>query len=307
MTSLKRDLVNELHKQARKNFKRRRVVMKGIDDLWQADLVEMGDYSTYNKNYRYLLTVIDTFSKFAWAAPLKTKTALEVTNVMKEIFNLGRVPKNLQTDDGKEFFNQHFSKLMNDYKINHYSTYSRMKASIVERFNRTLKGMMWKEFSVNGSYRWLNIYKDLVNTYNRKIHRTIKMPPIKVNSTNERKLLNTVYSHMKIYKISKFNVGDYVRISKYKNVFEKGYTPNWTTEIFKIKSIKNTYPATYILEDYQGNPIQGGFYDEELSKTKFSDTFLVEKILQTRGKKAFVKWLGFSSEHNSWINKNEIL
>lgn len=307
MSTLKRDLVNELHKRARKNFIRRRVVMKGIDDLWQADLVEMGDYSRYNKNYRYLLTVIDTFSKFAWAAPLKTKTALEVLKEMKEIFKLGRVPKNLQSDDGKEFFNQHFSKLMDEYKINHYSTYSRMKASIVERFNRTLKGMMWKEFSFNGSYHWLNIYKDLINAYNGKIHRTIKMPPIKVNSRNEKKLLNTVYSHMKIYKLSKFNVGDYVRISKYKNIFEKGYTPNWTTEIFKIKTVKNTYPTTYILEDYQGNPIKGGFYDEELTKTQFPDTYLVEKILKSKGKKAFVKWLGFSSEHNSWINNSEIL
>lgn len=307
MSTIKRDLVNELHKQARRVFNRRRVVMKGIDDLWQADLVEMGNYASHNKNYRYLLTVIDTFSKYAWAAPLKTKTALEVTKAMTEILKSNRIPKNLQTDDGKEFFNKHFSKLMHEYGINHYSTYSRMKASIVERFNRTLKGMMWKEFSFNGSYHWIDIYKDLINEYNRKVHRTIKMPPIEVNSSNEKKLLSTVYSHMKIYKMSKFNVGDYVRISKYKHVFEKGYTPNWTTEIFRIKTLKNTYPTTYILEDYQGNPIKGGFYDEELTKTQYPETFLVEKVLKTRGKKAFVKWLGFSSEHNSWINKDEIL
>lgn len=196
---------------------------------------------------------------------------------------------------------------MNEYNINHYSTFSRMKASIVERFNRTLKGMMWKEFSFNGSYYWLGIYKDLIDTYNRKVHSTIKMPPIKVNSTNEYKLLNTAYNHIKIYKVSKFNVGDYVRISKYKHIFEKGYTPNWTTEIFKIKTVKNTYPTTYLLEDYRGNPIKGGFYDEELTKTQFSDIFLVEKVLKTRGEKAYVKWLGFSNQHNSWINKNEIL
>lgn len=303
----KRDLVNELHKQARKNFNRRRVVMKGIDDLWQADLVEMGNYSKSNKNYRYLLNIIDTFSKFAWAVALKNKTALEVAKAMDSILKLGRVPKNLQTDDGKEFFNKYFENLMQKYSINHYSTCSRMKASIIERFNRTLKGMMWKEFSLNGSYRWLNIYKDLIDSYNRKVHRTIKMAPINVNSSNEKKLLNTVYSHLKIYKVSKFNVGDYVRISKYKHIFEKGYTPNWTTEIFKIKTVKNTYPTTYTLEDYLGNPIKGGFYDEELSKTKFPNTYLVEKILKTKGEKAFVKWLGFPNQHNSWINKSEIL
>ena len=282
--------------------------MKGIDDLWQADLVEMGNYSTDNRDYRFLLTVIDTFSKFAWAVPLKRKTALETSQAMQNIFQLGRIPKNLQTDDGKEFFNKHFGKLMNKCNINHYNiTYSRMKASIVERFNRTLKGMMWKEFSFNGSYNWLDIYKDLINTYNKKIHRTIKMPPIQVNYKNEKKLLNTVYNRLKLFKLSKFNVGDHVRISKYKHVFEKGYTPNWTTEIFTIKRVQNTYPATYILEDYRGNPIKGGFYGEELSKTRYPNTYLVEKVLKTKGEKAYVKWLGFSNQHNSWINKNEIL
>lgn len=303
----KRFLVNELHKQARKRFLRRRVVMKGIDDLWQADLVEMGNYSTQNKGYRYLLTVIDTFSKFSWVEPLKTKTSKDVVKAFKNIFKFGRKPINLQTDDGKEFFNKHFDVLMKTYKINHYSTFSVMKASIVERFNRTLKGMMWKEFSYNGSYHWLDKYKDLVKTYNKNYHRTIKMAPIKVNKSNEDTLLNTVYNHLKIHPPSKYHVGDHVRISKYKHVFEKGFTPNWTTEIFKIKSIKNTYPTTYILEDYQGNPIKGGFYNEELSKTRYPNTYLVEKILKTDGDRVFVKWLGFPNDHNSWINKIEIL
>lgn len=303
----KRMLVNELHKQARKRFLRRRVVMKGIDDLWQADLVEMGSYSRQNKGYRYLLTVIDTFSKFAWIQPLKTKTSVDVVEAMNNILKCGRIPKNLQTDDGKEFFNKHFNDLMKAHKINHYSTFSVMKASIVERFNRTLKGMMWKDFSYNGSYHWLDKSKDLIKDYNKKYHRTIKMAPIKVNKSNEKKLLTTVYSHLKIHPQSKYRVGDHVRISKYKHIFEKGFTPNWTTEIFKITSIQNTYPTTYTLEDYQGNPIKGGFYNEELSRTRYPNTYLVEKILKTDGDRAFVKWLGFSKEHNSWINKNETM
>lgn len=220
---------------------------------------------------------------------------------------MGRIPKNLQTDDGKEFFNKVFQSLMLKYKINHYSTYSVMKASIIERFNRTLKGMMWKEFSYNGSYHWIDIYQQLINKYNRKIHRTIKMAPIDVKPSNEKFLLNTVYNHIKIFKKKKFNVGDHVRISKYKHHFEKGYTPNWTTEIFKIKEIKVTYPTTYILEDYTGAPIKGGFYEEELLSTKFPDVYLVEKILKTKKDQAYVKWLGFSNDHNSWISKNEIL
>lgn len=182
-----------------------------------------------------------------------------------------------------------------------------MKASIVERFNRTLKSLMFREFSYNGTYHWINMYKQLVKRYNETKHRTIKMAPMDVNSKNEDYLLKTVYNRLKIFKQHKFHVGDYVRISKYKHLFEKGYTPNFSTEVFRIKSIQITNPVTYILEDYQGNPIKGGFYEEEIQATKFPNTYLVEKILKTKGDKVYVKWLGFSSQHNSWINKNEIL
>lgn len=302
----KRQVVNELHKPARKNFQRRRVIIKGFDDLWQADLVEMGAYAELNKDFRYLLTVIDTFSKFAWAIPIKRKTGLEVTTAMQSIFNEGRSPQNLQTNDGKEFFNSAFQKRMKTYNINPYSTYSTLKASIVERWNRTLKTAMWKEFSMNGTYHWTNILKKLVNDYNKRKHSTIKMRPCDVTSNEEKHLLSTVYNHIKIIDRGRYKVGDFVRISKHKHVFEKGYTPNWTTEIFKIRKIQNTHPITYLLEDYKGNPIQGGFYELEISGVKYPDFYLVEKILKKQGDKVFVKWLGFPSNHNSWINKKDV-
>ena len=140
----KRKIVEELHKAARRNFKRRRVITKGIDDLWQADLVDMSSYFNDNNNFKFLLTVIDTFSKFAWCRALKTKSAKDVKAAMVDIFKEGRKPFHLQTDNGKEFFNNDFKKLMEKEGIKHYSTYSSLKASIVERFNRTLKSQMWK-------------------------------------------------------------------------------------------------------------------------------------------------------------------
>lgn len=303
----KEAVVNELHKAARRNFPRRRVIIKDLDDLWQADLVEMGTYARENNGHHFLLTVIDTFSKYAWAEPVKNKSGVEVKVVMERILKSGRIPKNLQTDDGKEFYNKIFQKLMQDHQINHYSTYSILKASIVERFNRTLKGMMWKEFSKNGSYRWIDIVKKLINDYNNKKHRTIQMKPSDVNYSNKNILLKTVYNRIKISKIPKYKIGDYVRISKYKHIFEKGYTPNWTTEIFRIKSVQNTNPVTYLLEDFEGHPIKGGFYDKELLKTKYPQDYLIEKVLKKKGNKYFVKWLGFPEKHNSWINKSEIL
>ena len=303
----RQSLVNELHKQARKNFKRRHVIIKHIDDLWQADLVEMGAFAKENNGFRFLLTVIDAFSKFAWMVPLKTKSANKVTKAMESILKGKRKPDNLQTDMGKEFYNKEFQRLMEKYKINHYSTFSNLKASIVERFNRTLKNMMWKQFSMQGTYHWINIYKDLLKKYNSKKHRTIGVAPNQVSSENESLIAKNAYKYPKAFKSGKFKVGDHVRISKYKHVFDKGYTPNWTTELFKIRSVQNTNPVTYLLEDYQGQPVLGGFYEYELLQTQYPDTYLIEKIIRTKGDKAFVKWLGFSKEHNSWVNRNEII
>lgn len=105
----------------------------------------------------------------------------------------------------------------------------------------------------------------------------------------------------------KYSIGDFVRISKYKKIFEKGYTPNYTTEIFKIVQVNKKYPITYLLEDYQGQPILGQFYEPELLKTKHSNSYLIEKVIQRKGTKSFVKWLGFNNTHNSWVNNNEII
>lgn len=303
--SKKQHVVTELHKPARKNFKRRHVILKGVNDLWQIDLVEMNAYKKENNGMKYLLTIIDAFSKYAWAIPISNKSGELVTKAMESILLKGKTPKNIQSDDGKEFYNKAFCNLMQKYKINHYSTYSPLKASIVERFNRTLKSMMWKKFSLNGNYKWINIVQDLINTYNNTKHRTIKMKPIDVSKKNENQLLSTVYKYKRIIKRNKFKVGDNVRISKYKHIFEKGYTPNWTTEIFQIYHIKNTNPTTYLLKDFNSQPIKGGFYEYEISKVLFPDIYLVEKILKKNGKQLLVKWLGFKTP--TWENERNML
>lgn len=150
-------VVEELHKPARRNYTRRAVDIRDIDETWQADLVEMIPYAQENKSFKYMLTVIDVFSKYAWAVPIKQKAGKDVTVAMLSILKQGRVPKNLQTDRGKEFYNKEFENLMKRYNINLYSTYSNLKASICERFNRTLKTKMWKLFSLNGNHQWLKI------------------------------------------------------------------------------------------------------------------------------------------------------
>jgi hypothetical protein len=298
----KRDIAIELHRPARKNFTRRRVNIYGKNDLWQADLVEMITYSKKNKGYKYILCVIDCFTKFAWALPLKSKTGKEVSNALSKIL-LTRSPKLLQLDNGKEFYNSSFDILMKKYNIHKYSTFSNMKACIVERFNRTLKEKMFREFTARGSQEWISILPLLINEYNNSKHKTIGMSPKQAdaNPTSVKIMQRKI-----IKRKNKFNVGDNVRISTYKSVFTKGYLPSWSTEIFKIVKINETLPTTYQLQDYSGKPIAGCFYSEEILKTNYPNDFLVEKIIRKKGDQIFVKWLGFDNTHNSWINKSDI-
>lgn len=308
MAAEKRRLVKELHAPARRNFPRRRVVVRGYDDLWQADIVEMRHYARHNKGHNYILTVIDVLGKHAWALPLKTKNGKEVGAALSTIFRENaRSPKNLQTDKGKEFYNADVRKILNERRVNHYSTYSIMKASVVERFNRTLKNDMWKMFTLNGSYEWLDALPKLLSTYNHRRHRTIGMRPANVTPVVAERLLSTVYSRTKIAAPARFKIDEPVRVSKFKTVFEKGYTPNWTTEVFRIAKVQQTNPVTYLLKDYRGEPIAGGFYEHELLRVANPDVYLVEKVLRKKGDEVYVKWLGFDKSHNSWIKKSSVL
>ena len=214
-------LVEELHKPARRNYPRRKYDIRGLDETWQADLVEMQPYSRENKGYKYLLTVIDVFSKFAWAIPIKNKTGENVSIAMKSILTEGRKPKNLHTDQGKEFYNAKFQSLMQKYKINLYSTYSNLKVSICERFNRTFKNAMGKKCSLQGNYKWLDIVPELIASYNNRKHRTIGMKPKYVTKTNTSQVLLKFTQERKPMKRSRFKVGDKVRVSRMKHVFEK--------------------------------------------------------------------------------------
>lgn len=307
----KRKLVLELHQSARKYYPRRKTILKNISDLFQADLVEMIPYAPENDGFKYILTCINCFSKVAFCVPLKSKTSTEVAHQMENsiLLKLPKhlYPKHIQTDQGKEFYGTPFLNLMKKYKIKHYSTYSNMKAAIVERFNRTLKNKMWIELNVQGSYRWVDILSNLVSDYNNTKHRTIGMRPNDVNEKNQHLIamrLNKVKKN--ITKPPKFKKDQLVRVSKLKHVFEKGYKVNWSYELFKIVSYSSTYPRVYFLQDLKGNSINGCFYEQELLHAKNADLYLVEKIIKRKGNKVFVKYLGFGEEENQWIPTSDL-
>lgn len=307
MSNIRARIAKELHKQSRKNFSTRYVELKGINDLYQADLVEMKPFASVNKGYKYIFTMINCFSKFAIAVPLKSKKAVEIVEALKPILENHKM-KHFQTDEGTEFFNSKVETLLQSYGINHYFTYSDKKASIVERFNRTLKGEMWKLFTELGSFKWLEILPELINKYNNKKHRTIGVKPVEVTKQNEHEILMKIVASRKkpLYKL-KFNVGDKVRVSLRFKQMTKGYWPRWSNEIYTVWKVKHTSPPTFILKDYEGKVLKGGFYQEELSKTKFDDIYLVQKVIKRRGDKLLVRWLGFDKTHDSWIDKSELV
>lgn len=212
-----------------------------------------------------------------------------------------------QVDMGSEFKGP-FKRLMESRNIHCYSTYSDLKASIIERLNKTFKNRIYKRMALRGSLRYIDVLPDIVSKYNDTYHRTIKMKPNQVNTRNEKLLLETVYNYPRPLKQPKFSLGDYVRISNKRHVFSRGFHPSFTPELFRIHAINPKYPVTYKLSDYYGEEIiKGSFYEEELQKTKNHDVFLVEKILRRRGNKVLIRWLGYGPEHDTWEEASNFL
>lgn len=296
-------LTKELHKPARKKFQTRRTITLGINDLWQADLADMQKLSKQNSGMKYILTVIDTFSKVGYGEPIKTKGMSDVTEAFAKILKKAKAsPKNLQTDQGLEFFNKLFKALCDKNGINHYYTYSDKKAAICERFNRTIKEKIWRHFTEKNTLNWTSVLDKILKEYNERKHRTIGMRPIDVSASNEDLVRERLATSKTSIKKPKFEVGNYVRVSRVKNIFEKGYVGNWSEEIFQIKKIKNTVPTTYLLEDLQGEEIKGSFYEKELQKTKLKDYFRIDKVIRKKGNQILVAWKGYPEKFNSWID-----
>ena len=170
-----------------------------------------------------------------------------------------------------------------------YSTYSKGKSVAAERFIRTLKNKTFKHMSAFWKNVYFDVLDDIVNKYNNTVHRTIKMKPIEVTDDSYAE-----YNEDFNKKDPKFKVGDHVRISKHKNIFAKGYTPNWLEEVFVISKIKNTVPWTYVINDLNGEDIIGSFYEKELQKTNQKE-LRIEKLLKRKGDKFYVKWKGYNN------------
>ena len=209
-----------------------------------------------------LSSAIDLYSKYAFVVPLKDKKGISIVNAFdKFIKQSNRKPNKIWVDQGNEFYNCDFTKWLSDNNIIMYSTYNEGKSVVAERFIRTLKNKLYKHMTATGKNVYYEVLDDVVSKYNNTKHSTIKMKPIDFGD-NKR-----VYIDEHNEEDSRFKVGDRVRISKFKNIFAKGYTPNWSKEIFIVDKINDTVPYTYNIEDLNDKEIIGSFYDKELQKS----------------------------------------
>lgn len=311
-----------LHKPLKKKFARNKVLVFDIDDTWQIDLIDMKKFQKENNKISFILTIIDVFSKYAWGKLLLNKKAETVLEALKLVIEKSkRKPMKIHADQGNEFFNKHFKSYLEKQNIKIYITNSGLKASIIERFNRTIKEKIWRYFTAYKSTTYFDVFDDFFKSYNFSKHRSIKMRPVDVNQKNKDQVFFNLYG----YKINEsnekeinvvFKKGDFVRISKYKNIFSKGYERNWQNEVFEIdKIIVNNSLPVYELKDLLTEKLEGIFYTQELQKVGINirelekkGEFEIDKVLDTRikdkQKEFLVSWKYYPDSTNSWIKES---
>jgi hypothetical protein len=302
----------EIYKPVNSKFRRRTVRAGKINDIWSCDIMDMNDVSDLNDGYKYSLNIVDVFSKYAWVIPLKTKSSQEVIKAFSPLFEKYK-PLHIWVDEGKEFYNKEMTTLLKKYDITRYSTYSEHKSAVVERFNRTIKTIIWKYFISAQTRDWISVIEQFTDEYNQRTHSTIKMSPVDALKNEDK--VRKIYEKRDI-KLVKYQtepllqVGDFVRVSRQKGIFEKAINPNWSTEVYIIHEVIDSNPPTYVLVDKLGEVTSGSFYENELQKTQLQDFMLINKVIRKRtyqGKKQlYVSFIGYDDKFNQWMNESDV-
>ena len=274
-SSRKTEIVKEIFSPVIKKFQRIQIQTHYKDECWSIDLIDRSSLSKYNKNYKFIFTIIDNHTKYAWAIPLKDKSGKSTTTAIKNLIEKEkRKPHKIWSDRGKEFYNTTFLHYLKEQNIQIYSTNSDLKAVFVERFNRTLLDLIKEPMYIEGKGNWLNHLDAALDKYNNRVHGTTKMTPFEMSFNTliraaSPNLIPKNDNNNHNNKLPKFQVGDFVRVPDKRNIYSKGYTTNWNRELFKIHSINKTNPVTYTLNDENGDIIQGKYYEQELLRSIF--------------------------------------
>eukprot|EP00116_Pleurobrachia_bachei_P005638 sb/3465900/ len=299
-----------LHKPVRKPRRYRRIYSRGINYHFQADLVDMSAYSKQNNGFKWIMMVIDTFSKRLWAFKLKNKSAKSVYDELEPLLTRMK-PQKFETDGGGEFKNKLLMDLFSRLNIDTYTVYSDRKCAIIERCNRTIKSKLYRAFTSQGSHRWVDILEKLIRGYNNSYHRSIRMKPSQVNKSNENEVRENLYPKEPSRSRPKLQVGNTVRVSRMKDIFQKGYEQTWSHEVFTVDEVRDTNPVTYRLQDSSGEILQGSFYEAEVQKVDVENQiYTIDKVLKTRKHRGheqfFVSFKGYPESENRWVDKSDM-
>ena len=303
----------------RRKFKRPRTISPAVNYVWGSDVAFMLPFAEHNDGYAYFMVFVDVFSRFAYAAPLKTLRAKEVLEVMKSVFEHQK-PRFLYTDSGSEYTNQLVQRYLQQENIRHYTSKSEKKVAHAERLIKQIKRKLLQYMNEKNTNNWVDVLPDVLQAYNNSYHRVIKMTPAQAQSADQY----TVWSNQYFSKPKQeqtpvrpkkrktpftFNLGDRVKLSVLKKPFEREYDEKYTTETFTITDRRMQGDiASYSIKDEQNEAISGWFYPQELLKVSVPEdkTYRIEKVLKRRrrnGKEElFVKFRGYPKKFNSWVS-----
>ena len=326
---LRSDDTYTLFKPARRRFKRSRIIVGGIDEEYQMDLADLSKWKKYNDNYAYILVAIDAFPRFLYTYPLKDKTAETVVQALIVFLKQTRRPRvSVYTDKGREWVNTKIENLFSEYGLKHFkSQNSDVKASMAERVILDLKRHLTRYMSENETYRYIDVLNYFTTAHNYTFNRVIGMEPIQVTRENEKELWRHLY--LKDPKLNKkshgisvpqggsknlsIEKGDYVRISYARHPFTRGYQDQWTGEFFQVyKLIVRDGHRIFFLREFNGDPIVGGFYEQEIQKIIITPNkfYKIEKILNSKKignrKMVYVKFKYWPTSYNMWLPYGQV-
>ena len=253
--------------QTRRKFERRKVLVRGVQHQFQADLMDFSAIANYNYNFKYVLTVIDCFSRKAFAKPLRSKKGFILSRALKEAFQFLGTPKKLQTDQGSEFFNQDVRKFLRERNVAHFFAKQELKAQMVERFNRTLRNKIAKYIFGENTLKFAPQLSNFLQSYNNSVHSALKKyTPNQVNKRNEAEVRTILYKEYfaKNKKLHKFEIGDKVRPIIKRDKFKK-MEKQFEEDIFIITDKVESFPPTYQLKkESNNNAVKGVYYEKQL-------------------------------------------
>ena len=311
------------HRYFRKHHPTARVIVGGINQLHQADLIDVSNLSIYNNGVKFLLIVEDVFSKFIWVQPLLNKANVSILQAFQKIYtDVSKFPSSLSTDKGTEFIGQLVKKFFAQHNVQYFTSEGNTKAQFVERTIRTFKKILYGLMDLNKTFSFIGFLQVAVQMYNSKVSSVTKFAPKEVSSANARQVFFNTYGptlkdivHLRIppaHQSKLFDVGDFVRIAVNKGVFSKKYQNTFSAELFKIVEVVPNNPMQYKLADIQDEPIVGKFYPSELQKVDIrTEKMWVEKILEEKtinqNKMALVKWQNYGNKFTSWVFFSELI